>query len=149
MSEVIWRSMTMSKERGANPKAWRTMQRRRQRVWGLVFGVVILGGAVLGAVLAYRIVNRTSSVEMAQKAIVGKWMNSQGGELDFHADGSGYIPPTLGIEAYTFSYYFQDATHLVMNLAGQTMTVEITLVDDKLTWFAADPNVKYEYTRAK
>lgn len=139
----------MSKQRGAKPQTRRSVWRSHQRVWGFVLGAVILAGAILGVVLAYRLVNRTSSVETAQKAIVGKWVNSTGGELDFHADGSGYIPPTPSSEAYNFSYFFQDATHLVMAVAGETMTVEIVLVGDKLTWFTADPNVKYVYTRTK
>jgi hypothetical protein len=149
MAGVILGGTSMSKKRSAQPQAQRSEWRSRQRVWSLVLGALVLGGAILGMVLAYSLVAHTSSVEVAQKAIVGKWVNSKGGELEFHADGSGYIPPSLGIESYTFSYYFQDATHLVMNVAGQTMTVQITLVDDKLTWFTADPKVKYEYTRAK
>jgi hypothetical protein len=149
MSEVIWRGMNMGKEQGAKPQTRRSVRRSRQRVWGFVLGAVILGGAILGMVLAYRLVAHTSSIEAAQKGIVGKWVNSQGGELDFYANGSGYIPPTAELRGYAFSYYFQDASHLVMNLDRATMTVEITLVGEKLTWFTADPNVKYEYTRAK
>jgi len=139
----------MSKRRDSGSSAKRSPQRR----WPLgllVFGVAILGGAILGIVLAYQYMQtRTPTVEASQKAIVGKWVNQTGGELDFNADGSGYIPPYLDTQPYNFKYYFQDATHLVMAVAGETMIVEIRLVNNKLTWYTSDPNVKYEYTRKK
>ncbi len=123
---------------------------RRWPLGVLVFAVAIVGGAILGIVLGYQyMAARTPSVQASEKAIVGKWINKTGGELDFNADGSGYIPPTLDTEAYNFRYYFRDATHLVMAVAGETMIVEVRLVNDKLTWYTDDPNVKYEYTRQK
>jgi hypothetical protein len=100
--------------------------------------------------LSYGLVaTQPRAIQSSQRTIVGKWVNSKGGEINFNADGTGYIPPAAGIEAYSFTYYFEDATHLVMKVAGQAMTVKIELVDDKLTWYTADPNVKYEYTRTR
>jgi hypothetical protein len=138
----------MSKQRGGKPYARRSAQKRRP-MGVFIAGAVILAFALLGVALGVGQATRTASVQAAQKGIVGNWVNSKGGELDFHADGSGYIPPTPGIEGYNFSYYFQDPTHFVMNVAGKTMVVEIALGDDKFTWFTADPNVKYDYARAK
>ncbi len=139
----------MSKRRDSGPSAKRS-QKRHVSLGVLVFAAAIIGGAILGIVLGYQYMqSRTPSVQTNQKAIVGNWVNKTGGELDFRADGSGYIPPTLDTGAYNFQYYFQDATHLVMAVAGETMIVEIRLVNDKLTWYTPDTNVKYEYTRKK
>jgi len=138
----------MSKQRNAGPKARRSAGRRLP-VWSLVVGAVVLGGAALGVVLGYELATRTSPDVVAEKAIVGKWVNETGGEIDFYADGTGYLPPGFDIEAYGFTYYLQDATHLVMTVQNQDLTVEIRLARDKLTWYTADPNVKYVYTRVK
>jgi hypothetical protein len=134
-----------NERRGVNPRVRRSARKRRP-VWIFVLGVVMVGTVL---VVGLGMATRSASTVSVQKAIVGKWVNATGGEIDFHTDGSGYIPATADIQAYSFSYFFEDSTHLVMNLAGNTMTVNIVLVDDKLTWFTADPNVKYEYTRAK
>ena len=138
----------MSKQRNADPKARRSAGKRLP-VWSLVVGAVVLGGAALGVVLGYELATRTSPDVVAEKAIVGKWVNETGGEIDFYADGTGYLPPGFDIEAYGFTYYLQDATHLVMTVQDQDLTVEFRLVGDKLTWYTADPNVKYVYTRVK
>jgi hypothetical protein len=109
-------------------------------------GFIVLG-IVLGVVALVK-VSSPKAPPVAQ-AIVGKWVNATGGQMEFRADGSGYLPPTLETVPYSFTYSLPDDTHLVMKVAGQMLTVQIELVDDKLTWYTADPNVKYVYTRAK
>jgi hypothetical protein len=133
-----------NKRRGANPKVKRPA-RVRVEAWVYVVGVAIVLVTVLGIGLA----TRTPPSQPIQKAIVGKWVYAKGGELDFNADGSGSIPAVGDVGAYTFAYSFQDDTHLVMKVDQQTTVVRIKLVGDKLTWYTADPNVTYEYTRAK
>ena len=138
----------MSKEQGASPRARHSVWRR----WPLglfVAGVLVVALAVLGVAVGIGQAKRVTTADSAQKAIVGKWVNSVGGEIDFNADGTGYIPPAAGLQAYTFSYYFESASHLVMNMTGETMTVEIKLAGDKMTWVGPGSSGTYEYTRIK
>jgi hypothetical protein len=144
MAEAMARETGVSKQRGVK-SLWRRSAQKRRHVWIGVAVVAIVGLAGLGVWVA----NNAASVQTLQTGIVGKWVNSQGGELDFYAGGSGYIPPVQDMQAYNFGYYFQDATHMGMTVAGKTMTVRIELAGDKLTWFTADPKVSYVYTRVK
>ena len=103
----------------------------------------LVGLAGLGVWVA----DNAAAVQTLQTGIVGKWVNPAGGELDFYAGGSGYIPAVQDMQAYNFGYYFQDATHLVMTVTGKSMVVRIELAGDHLTWYSPDPNVSYVYTR--
>jgi hypothetical protein len=119
--------------------------RIRRVVWYVILGLVVVGTALgigLSAV-------RANSVQAVQKAIVGNWVLPEGGEIDFHAGGTGHIPAAADLPAYDFGYYFLDSTHLVMNVAGKPLTVHFELAGDTLTWYSPDPKVKYVYTRAK
>ena len=89
-----------------------------------------------------------------EKAIVGKWVNDQGGEIYFYADKTGFIPGLAGateqIPDVKFTYYFQDMAHLAIVLDGQpAIVVKIKLDGDKLTWVTQHDNLEYVYTRAK
>ncbi len=144
MAAAMARATGASKQRRVKP-SWRRSAQTSRRIWIGVAVVAIVGLAGLGVWVA----NNTASVQTLQTGIVGKWVNSVGGELDFYAGGSGYIPAVPDMPAYNFGYYFQDSTHMVMTVTGKSMVVRIELAGDKLTWYAADPNVSYVYTRVK
>jgi hypothetical protein len=113
----------------------------------LMMGGLVVLGIVLGVIV---LVNMSSPQPVTlEKGIVGKWVNSKGGEVNFDARGGGMIPAGPDVLTTTFTYVVRDDTHVVMNLNGQTLTVTIGLTGDKMTWFTADPNTKYEYIRAK
>ena len=89
-----------------------------------------------------------------EKAIVGKWVNAQGGEVYFYEDKTGFIPGLAGaaeqIPDVRFTYYFQDKTHLAIVVEGQpAIIVEIKLEGDKLTWITQSGSNEYVYTRVK
>ena len=63
-------------------------------------------GIVLGVVA---LVNVSSPKTPTPQTIVGKWVNSKGGEITFTADGSGTIPAGPDIPAATFTYTFNSA----------------------------------------
>jgi hypothetical protein len=108
---------------------------------------VILLGIVLGVIV---LVNTSSPQPVTlEQGIVGKWVNAKGGEVNFDAHGGGMIPAGPDVLTTTFTYLVRDESHILMNMNGQTLTVTIGLAGDKMTWFTADPNTKYEYTRAK
>jgi len=100
-------------------------------------------------------VTACASAELSpEKAIVGKWVNAQGGVVYFYADNTGFIPGLAGsvepIPDSKFTYYFQDKTHLRIVLEGQpAIVVEIKIEGDKLTWVTQYDNLEYVYTRAK
>ena len=67
-----------------------------------------------------------------ENAIVGEWVNSQGGVIYFYGDKTGFIPGDEGqtppIPSVRFSYYFQDETHLGITMDGQNpVVIEIKL----------------------
>jgi hypothetical protein len=89
-----------------------------------------------------------------EKAIVGKWMNAQGGTIQFNADKTGLIPGLEeGVEPIPdtpFTYYLQDDTQLEIVMAGQApVVVEIKIDGDKLTWRGQADSTEYVYRRAK
>jgi hypothetical protein len=89
-----------------------------------------------------------------EKAIVGEWVNSQGGVIYFYADKTGFIPGDEGqtppVPSVKFSYYFQDETHLGIKIDGQNpVVVEIKFEGDKMTWLNRANNVEYVYTKMK
>jgi hypothetical protein len=89
-----------------------------------------------------------------EKAIVGQWINDQGGKIHFYADNTGFIP---GIEAEIepipdsrFTYYFRDKTHLGIVLEGQSaIVVEIKIEGDKMTWRSQINNAEFVYKRVQ
>jgi hypothetical protein len=112
-------------------------------------GLLVLGlTAVLGPVAC--VPNQPSP----EKAIVGQWVNSQGGVIYFYADKTGFIPGDEGqtppIPSVRFSYYFQDETHLGIEMDGQSpLVIEIKLEGDKMTWYDHASETEFEYMRAK
>ncbi len=89
-----------------------------------------------------------------ERAIVGQWVNAQGGTIYFYADNTGFIPGLTGaaeqIPDSKFTYYFQDKTHLGIALEGQASVVmEIKIEGDKMTWRGQSGSKEYVYQRAK
>ncbi len=86
-------------------------------------------------------------------AIVGKWVNSKGGVIQFNSDGTGSIPgfegQELAIPSASFTYYFPDPSHLALQINGQPFTIEITVEGDRLTWGDRANNVQFVYDRVK
>ncbi len=86
-----------------------------------------------------------------EKAIVGKWVNLQGGEINFYADGTGLFP---GIEeqipSYQFNYSFEDETHVAISIPGVIdAIVEIKIEGDKMTWHDRASETEFVYMRVK
>lgn len=100
-----------------------------------------------------------------QQMIIGKWINSGGGEINFYKDGTGFVPGFTGegpieIPSLQFTYGFKDDTHLVINMANlpladttdlpmakqQEIVMGIKIEDDKMTWYGAG-EAEYVYTR--
>jgi hypothetical protein len=130
----------------AGSKAKPPVKRLSDRLILALGGLVVLGIAL--GVVALVVYTHPATAPSSQ-TIVGKWVNPKGGEVNFDAKGTGMIPAGADVLTTTFTYVLQDDTHVVMNMNGQTLTVTIDLAGDKMTWFTADPNIKYEYTRAK
>jgi hypothetical protein len=89
-----------------------------------------------------------------EKAIVGQWVNSEGGVIYFYPDKTGFIPGDEGqtppIPSLGFSYFFQDETHLGIEIDGQSpLVVEIKLKGDRMTWLNQANNVEFTYKRMK
>jgi hypothetical protein len=89
-----------------------------------------------------------------EKAIVGQWVNAQGGVIHFYADNTGFIPGLKGaaeeIPDSRFTYYFPDKTHLGIVPEGQSaIVVEIKIESDKMTWRGQTSNTEFVYRRAK
>ncbi|MCX6030733.1 MAG: hypothetical protein NT169_15735 [Chloroflexi bacterium] len=130
----------------------------QNRVWRPLIAstrVLILGLLLTFAVAACAsFPTPTPTPQPIEKAIVGKWVNPQGGEVNFYADNTGFIPGLKGepedIPDSKFTYYFQDKTHLGIALEGQTSVVmEIKIEGDKMTWRSRTSNTEFVYTRAK
>jgi hypothetical protein len=86
-----------------------------------------------------------------EKAIVGKWVNSQGGEINFYTGGTGLLP---GIEeqipSYQFNYSFEDKTHIVISIPEvMEVVVEVKIEDDKMTWHDHAGEIEFVYMRVK
>lgn len=111
-------------------------------------GYVILVLALLLGISACT----TANVPL-EKAIIGKWVNHQGGEIEFFADGTGFIPGLGGddnVPDTKFTYVFPDDTHLSLLLTGQrAILIEIEIEGDRMTWRDSESNVEFEYRRAK
>jgi hypothetical protein len=89
-----------------------------------------------------------------EKAIVGQWVNAQGGVIHFYADNTGFIPGLAEavepIPDSRFTYYFQDKTHLGIVLEGQSAVImEIKIEDDKMIWRGRTNNAEFVYQRAR
>ena len=86
-----------------------------------------------------------------QKEIVGKWVNSSGGWIEFYANGTGFVPGVKGeIADASFNYSFTDNMHMLITIRGQLSTVvEIRVQGDKMTWMSQPNSVTFEYTREK
>lgn len=118
-----------------------------------VAGIMAVILLVVG--LAVLFVNQAAAPPpVASAAIVGKWVNSEGGVMQFNADGTGSIPGFAGqgltIPAAAFTYNFPDPTHLKLTVNEQTFVIEIKLEGDQLIWIADRANnIQHVYTRAK
>lgn len=95
-----------------------------------------------------------------EQEIIGKWVNSKGGEINFYKDGTGYVPGIEGqatgnIPSLQFIYEFKDETHLVINMAAlpkanqQDIVVEVEIKNDTMTWHSHTGAVEFEYRRAE
>ncbi len=96
---------------------------------------------------------QTATPAPVEDAIIGKWVNAQGGTIHFYADGTGFIPgfkeTTEPIPDTPFTYFLQNDTHLGIVMEGQpTIIMEIELAGDKMTWRLAGGGDSV-YTRAK
>lgn len=88
-----------------------------------------------------------------EKAIVGKWVNAQGGAIHFYADKTGFIPglpwAAEPIPDSRFTYYFPDKTHVGITAEGQpAVVVEIKIESDQMMWRGLTGR-EYLYHRAK
>ena len=113
--------------------------------------LVIFGLGVVGTLLFLAAPRARPSLATA---IVGKWVNSQGGVMTFNADGTGFIPgldnQTPAIPATTFTYSVPDATHVRLLVNGQPYVIEVKVEGDQLTWVVDQAgNIQNVYTRAK
>ncbi len=78
--------------------------------------------------------------------IQGTWKSTEGFSIEFHGDGTGFIPGVAGkIPDTSFNYSIVDESHVQLDLQGQMQTIGITISDDKLTW--KDDLGEVEYTR--
>lgn len=116
--------------------------------------LAVLGLLVLGLTTAFGLAACAPDQPSPEQAIVGEWVNSQGGVIYFYADKTGFIPGDEGhtppIPSVKFSYYFQDETHLGIEMDGQSpLVIEIKLEGDKMTWYDQASETEFEYMRAK
>jgi hypothetical protein len=114
----------------------------------------LMGLLILGLATAFGLAACAPEQPFPEKAIVGQWVNPEGGVIYFYPDKTGFIPGDEGktppIPSLTFSYFFQDETHLGIEMDGQSpLVVEIKLKGDKMTWLDRANNVEYVYTRMK
>jgi len=118
------------------------------------FKFAALALLILGLIITLGLAACVPAEVSPEKAIVGKWMNAQGGTIQFNADKTGFIPGLEeGVEPIPdtpFTYYLQDETHLGIVMAGQSPVVmEIKIEGDKMTWRGQADNTEYVYRRAK
>jgi hypothetical protein len=114
----------------------------------------ILGLLILGLTTVLGLAACAPDQPPPEQAIVGQWVNSQGGVIYFYADKTGFIPGDEGqtppIPSVEFSYYFQGESHLGIKMDGQNpVVIEIKLEGDKMTWLNRASNVEYVYTKMK
>jgi len=112
------------------------------------------GCLVNATLLWFLVLSACSSSQLQpQQAILGQWMNEQGGELYFYEDGTGFIPGNSGainIPDVKFTYLFPDNTHLSLEMAGQqALTLVISIEGDKMTWRGVASGKEFVYTRRK
>ena len=118
------------------------------------FKFAALGLLILGLMITLGLAACAPAKVPPEKAIVGKWMNAQGGTIQFNADKTGFIPGLEeGVEPIPdtpFTYYLQDETHLGIVMEGQSPVVmEIKIEGDKMTWFSRGDNSEHVYARVK
>lgn len=114
----------------------------------------VLGLLILGLTTVLGLAACAPDQPSPEEGIVGQWVNSQGGVIYFYADKTGFIPGDEGqtppIPSVKFSYYFQDETHLGIEMDGQDpVVIEIKLEGDKMTWLNRANNAEYVYTKMK
>ena len=94
-----------------------------------------------------------------EREIIGKWVNSGGGEIYFYENGTGYVPGIQGqeignISSLQFTYAFKDETHLVINMTTlpqanqQDIVIEVEIKNDIMTWHSDAGEIEFEYRRA-
>ena len=85
--------------------------------------------------------------------IVGRWINAEGYEVEFYADGQGFIPGLEGeipIPDTPFSYRIEGGSKLLLTLAdGTTLELQVTIEGDRMTWDSTVDGFTFEYTRVK
>jgi len=116
----------------------------------LILGLILIFGVAACAPVS----TPTPTPQPIEQAIVGKWVNDKGGEIQFYADSTGLIPGVTDanppIPDSKFTYYFQDEAHLGIVLEGQSaMVVGIKIEDDKMTWLNRFNSIQFTYTKAK
>jgi hypothetical protein len=116
--------------------------------------LAVVGLLILGLATALGLAACAPDQPPPEEAIVGQWVNPQGGVIYFYADKTGFIPGDEGqtppIPSLKFSYFFQDEAHLGIEMDGQSpLVIEIKLKGDKMTWLNQANNVEYMYTRVK
>ena len=86
-----------------------------------------------------------------QQAIVGNWANAQGGVIKFYANHTGFVPGIAGsIADTTFTYTVPDSTHMQLSMSGQpTISMEIKIEGDTMTWHAPRNDTAFVYKRIK
>lgn len=91
----------------------------------------------------------SSNKKTLEENIVGTWKNNEGGYfIEFRSGGMGFIPGVAGaIPDSNFLYTVIDEFHIQFDLQGQTITIEITINGDQLTW--KDDLGVVSYTRVK
>lgn len=83
-----------------------------------------------------------------KEALIGKWESTDGYQVEFFADGTGFIPGVAGsIPDSTFEYTLNDDTHITLSMGGQNYAIEILIEGDELTW--KDTLGEVSYTRLK
>lgn len=143
------RSMARRHKRSGSPPGQATPGRQIA-----VAGIMALVLFAVGVVAIFLNQPASPARPSPAAAIVGKWVNSEGGVILFNSDGTGSIPgfegQALAIPSATFTYDFPDPTHLRLQVNGQTFVIEIKLEGDQLTWVADQANnIQFVYTRAK
>ena len=131
--------------------------RQQQNVLSVFRSSIILGLILLFSVAGCASFPQPTPMPTSQpieKAIVGQWVNVQGGVIHFYADRTGFIPGLAEavepIPDSKFTYYLQDQTHVGIVLEGQSAVVmEIKIEGDKMTWRSRTNNAEFVYTRAK
>lgn len=83
-----------------------------------------------------------------KEELVGKWESTDGYEVEFFVDGTGFIPGVAGsIPDNTFEYSVDDETHITLSMGDQSFAIEVMIDGNELTW--KDSLGEVSYTRKK